>query len=37
MVVMGPVAPAVLQRSVFDALLLAVKRRGYTIVGPTHP
>jgi ferredoxin len=29
----GP--PAVLQRSDFDALLLALKRRGYTIVGPT--
>ncbi|MBV9415884.1 MAG: 4Fe-4S dicluster domain-containing protein [Solirubrobacterales bacterium] len=32
---MGRVAPAVLQRSDFDALLMAVKRRGYTIVGPT--
>jgi ferredoxin len=28
-------APSVLQRPDFDALLLAVKRRGYNVVGPT--
>jgi len=32
---MGRAAAAVLRRSDFDALLLALKRRGYTIVGPT--